>query len=153
MRQIGALAVFLALTAAAASFGALFRPGAWYQGLAKPAWTPPNVVFGPVWTVLYIMIAVAGWLAWRANSRGRSAALVLWAVALALNAAWSWLFFGQHAIGWALVDIGMLWTAILAFVVVASQPARVAAWLFVPYLAWVSYATALNLAIWLMNRG
>jgi tryptophan-rich sensory protein len=149
MREIVGLVVFLALTAAAASFGAMFRPGAWYEVLAKPAWTPPNWLFGPVWTVLYIMIAIAGWLVWRVHPSGRP--IAIWAVALILNALWSWLFFGRQQIGLALVDIVLLWLGILAFVVAAWPRSRLAALLFVPYLAWVGYATALNAAIWRLN--
>jgi len=106
-------------------------------------------VFGPVWTVLYIMIAIAGWVVWRAGDRG--AALAAWSVALVLNALWSWLFFGRHAIGWALADILALGLAIVIFIVAAWNVSRTASLLFVPYLMWVSYATALNAAIWRLN--
>lgn len=142
------LGVFIAAVAAAAAFGAMFMPGAWYAELVKPAWTPPNAVFGPVWTVLYVMIAVAGWLAWQAGAR---AALAAWVVALALNAAWSWLFFGRQLIGVALADITLLWCAIALFIGLAWKPARWAAVLFIPYLLWVGYASALNLQIWRLN--
>ncbi len=143
------LFVFLLLVAAAALVGTQFKPGAWYAGLIKPVWTPPNWVFGPVWTVLYVMIALTGWLVWRSGDRGM--ALAAWGVALALNAAWSWLFFGRQAIGLALVDIAALWCAIVVFALAARQASPAASLLFVPYLLWVSYATALNLAIWLGN--
>jgi translocator protein len=149
VKTIVALVIFLVLTAVAATFGAQFMPGTWYAGLAKPAWTPPNAVFGPVWTVLYIAIAIAGWLVWRA---GRAApALVLWGIGLVLNALWSWLFFGQNAIGWALLDIAVLWATILGFVLAAWPRSRVASLLFLPYLVWVGYASALNFAIWRLN--
>lgn len=144
-----ALPVFVVLTALAAAFGAQFRPDAWYVSLVKPAWTPPNWLFAPVWTALYCAIAVAGWLAWRAEGAGR--AVAIWAVALALNAVWSWLFFGRHTIGGALIDIALLWLSIAAFIVSAWPQSRLAGALFVPYLAWVSFAAALNLAIWRLN--
>lgn len=149
MRHAAALAVFVALVAGAAVFGSQFRPGQWYVGLVKPAWTPPNWLFAPVWTALYVMIAVSGWLMWR--SARPFPALAAWGLGLALNAAWSWLFFGRHAIDAALLDIGLLWLSIAAYIGLAWPVSRVAAGLFVPYLAWVSLASALNFAIWRLN--
>ena len=143
------LFVFLAVTAAAAAFGAVFQPGAWYQALAKPPWTPPNWLFGPVWTVLYIMIAIAGWLVWR--EQGLSLVVAIWVCQLVLNGAWSWIMFGQHQIGLALADIILLWIAIVLFAVLSWPVSLTASLLFFPYLAWVSYAGALNFAIWRLN--
>jgi translocator protein len=143
------LVVFLLLAAAAAVFGSQFEPGAWHAALQKPAWNPPNWVFGPVWTVLYVLIAIAGWLAWRARHR---LLLWLWGVQLLLNALWSWLFFGLHLPFLALAEIVLLLLVIVAFIVVAWRRQRAAAWLFVPYAAWVGFATALNAAIALLNR-
>lgn len=149
MERLMALIVFFALTATAALFGAEFLPGDWYRALAKPVWTPPNAVFGPVWTVLYIMIAIAGWLIWQTGDRAR--VLPVWGIGLLLNALWSWLFFGRHLIGLALMDIVLIWTFIVAFIVLAWPRSRVASFLFMPYLAWVSLATALNFSIWRLN--
>lgn len=149
MRRAITVLVFLAITAAAALIGARFMPGEWYLALRKPAWTPPGWLFGPVWTVLYVMIAIAGSLAWQALGAG--SARVAWMVQIVLNGLWSWLMFGLHRIGLALVDILALWLAIGAFVVLAWGPARSAAWLFLPYWAWVTFATALNFAIWHLN--
>jgi translocator protein len=146
---IGQLLVFLGLVAAAASVGALFKPGVWYAGLAKPAWTPPNAVFAPVWSALYLMIAVAGWLVWRGERPWP--AIGAWALGLALNMAWSWLFFDRHLIGAALVDILALWGSIISFLLAAQRANRAAFWLFVPYLLWVGVAAALNLQIWRLN--
>ena len=146
-----AILAFAAAVLAAAAFGAQFEPGGWYAALAKPAWTPPAWVFAPVWTVLYVLIALAGWLAWRADA-GR-AAIGAWIVGLALNGAWSWLFFGLHRIGWALADISLLIATIALFITATWRTSRAAALLFVPYLAWVSFAAALNLAIWRLNAG
>lgn len=143
------LAVFAALTALASLFGTQYMPGDWYAALAKPTWTPPNWLFGPVWTILYVMIALAGWFAWR--RRGFSAPVIVWGVQMALNAAWSYLMFGQKNITFALVDIAMLWAAIIAFIALTWRPVPKAAALFVPYAAWVSFATALNFAIWQLN--
>ncbi|MEZ5320158.1 MAG: TspO/MBR family protein [Vicinamibacterales bacterium] len=125
----------------------------WYPTLAKPAWTPPNWLFGPVWTALYLCIGVAGWRVSAVAARsGVRAAWRTWWVQLGLNAAWSPLFFGAHRVGAAALVIVALWIAIATFIVQAWRGARPAAWLFVPYLAWVSYASALNLAIWQLNR-
>lgn len=143
------LCVFLLLVAATASLGAMFTPGAWYGTLVKPSWTPPSWLFAPVWTVLYVMIAMAGWLVWRAGERGP--ALAFWGSGLALNAAWSWLFFAQHWIGAALIDIVSLWVTIGGFVVAARSISGWASLLFLPYLAWVTFAMALNIAIWRLN--
>lgn len=148
-RDLLALGVFLAVVIAAAAVGAGFKPGAWYAGLLKPSWTPPNAVFAPVWSVLYLLIAVAGWLVWRSGDRGM--ALLAWVAGTALNAAWSWLFFGQNWIGLALLDIAMLWITILAFIVFARSVNPIASWLFVPYFLWVGFATVLNFEIWRLN--
>lgn len=143
------LVVFLALCAAAASSGATFPPGAWYAALAKPSWTPPPWVFPVVWTTLYVMIAIAGWLVWR--KQGLSPLLGVWAAQLVLNAAWSAIMFGAHNIGGALAELILLWLAIVAFIVMTWRPVHAAALLFLPYLAWVTTAGFLNLAIYRLN--
>ena len=148
--HLPSLVVFVALVALAASTGAMFEPGAWYEQLSKPSWNPPNAIFGPVWTVLYIGIAVAGWLVWRASGR-MVIALQFWIAQLVLNWMWSFLFFGLHRPDLALVDIVLLLATIFAFIVTARRQSRVASWLFVPYAAWVSFATALNFTIWRLN--
>lgn len=149
------LAVFLALAfgvAWTASAFTLAEIPTWYAGLNKPAWTPPNWLFGPVWTVLYALMAVAAWRVWRSGPAARTALpLAVWGVQLALNFAWSLLFFGRHDIGWALADIAALWLAIAATIALFGRIDRPAAWMLVPYLVWVSYATALNAAILGMN--
>jgi benzodiazapine receptor len=151
---VPAFLVCLAVVTAIASLGALFPPAEWYAGLAKPSFNPPNWVFGPAWTTLYLMIATATWLLWRAPAGpARRRALGLNAAQLALNAAWSPLFFGLQAPGLALGCIVLMWLAILATIVAAWRVSRPAAWLLVPYLAWVSFATTLNAAIWWLNRG
>jgi benzodiazapine receptor len=145
-----ALAVFALLAAATAAAAAQFQPGAWYAALAKPAWTPPDWVFAPVWGVLYTTIALAGWLAWRRGRRA-GAPLALWLAQLALNAGWSWLFFGLHEPGIAFLEILLLVLAIGGFIGAAAQVSRGAALLFVPYALWVAYAAALNFALWRLN--
>ena len=149
MKSFLTLLVFLALVAAAALTGMSYRPGAWYEALIKPDSTPPNWVFAPAWTVLYVMIAVAGWRVFESEGIGR--ALIVWAVSLQLNAAWSVLMFREHQIGTAAVDIAAMWLSIAAFIWLTWRPNRLASLLFVPYLAWVSYAAALNFAIWQLN--
>ncbi len=144
---------FLALVAAAASFGARYLPGEWYAGLAKPAWNPPNWIFAPVWTALYVMIATSGWLVWRRGGlAGAAAPLAVWLVQLVLNALWSWLFFGLHLPAAALVEILLLWAAIAACIALFLRVSRAAGLLLVPYLLWVSFAALLNLALWRLNR-
>jgi tryptophan-rich sensory protein len=144
------LIVFIALVAATAVTGAQFQPGEWYAQLTKPSWTPPSWLFGPVWTLLYIGIAVAGWLVWRKTGRIETA-LWIWIAQLVLNAAWSWLFFGLHRPDLALANIALMVVLIASFIVVARGVSPVASYLFIPYLLWVSYATALNFAIWRAN--
>jgi translocator protein len=155
LRQVAFLAGFIVLCLAAGGAGAILTAPAipsWYASIFKPSWTPPNWVFGPVWTTLYVMMAVAGWLVWRSkDAPRRRPALVVWAVQLALNALWPPLFFGVHAIGIALIDIYLLWLFIGRFLITSWPLSRPAAILFLPYWAWVSFASALNLAIWIMN--
>lgn len=143
--------LFVLGTAATAFVAGLFRPGAWYDALSKPPWTPPNWLFAPVWSLLYLAIAIAGWLVWR--RAGASLPLAVWLGQLALNAAWSWLFFGLHRPALALADIVALFVLILVFIVVAAPVSRPAALLFVPYALWVLYATALNASIVFRNPG
>jgi tryptophan-rich sensory protein len=146
---LGLLAFFAACFAAAAS-GAFFRPGAWYERLAKPRWRPPNWVFPPAWSVLYVCIAVAGWLVWR--KAGLGAALGVYAVQLLLNAGWSAVFFGLHRPDWAFAEVAALWLSIIATITVFAPISLGAALLLLPYVAWVTFAAALNLSIWQMNR-
>ena len=148
-----ALAGFLAATFVVAAISGASTSGAvrdWYPTIAKPAWNPPSWIFGPVWTALYAMMAVAAWLVWR--QAGWGGALGWFAVQLALNAAWSPLFFGLHRIDLALLDIVALWVAIAGTMVAFWKITPVAGWLFVPYLAWVSFAAALNFSLWQLNR-
>lgn len=149
MKRHWALLVFLALVALAGYSGVLHLPGPFYEALSKPDWTPPNRLFLPVWTVLYVMIAFAGWIVWRAQGFGP--AMWVWLVQLALNAAWSWIMFGQKEVTHALYDIVALWVAILLFMRLAWPVRRSATLLFVPYFLWVTYAAALNFEIWRLN--
>jgi len=124
----------------------------WYAELSKPPWTPPDGVFGPVWSLLYAMMAVAVWLIWRTVGWGAGKKPILWfAFQLALNSLWSILFFGLHSPGWAFFEILLLWLAILMTIRGFWPLSKVAGGLLVPYLLWVSFASILNAAIWQMN--
>jgi translocator protein len=155
--KIVVLLVFLGAVFVAGAMGSAFPPGSWHAALTKPSWNPPGWLFGPVWTVLYICIAIAGARVWQAShedptrAKTRRLALTLWAVQLALNTAWSFLFFGLKAPGVALVEIGVLLATIVAFMVLARRVDRLAFRLFVPYAAWVSFATFLNFTLWRLN--
>ena len=124
----------------------------WYPSLRKPSWNPPNSVFGPVWTALYLAMAVAAWLVWRSGG-DVTVALGLFAVQLALNVAWSFVFFGQRNVSGAFVVIISLWLVIAATLVAFGSIHPVAGALFVPYLAWVTFASFLNRAIAGLNPG
>lgn len=149
---IGAV-VWLALTFGAAALGARFLPDEWYRQLKKPTWNPPNTIFAPVWTILYLLMAAAAWLVWRRYGiSGAALPLTLFIVQLVLNAAWTWLFFGRHQTRGALVDIAVLWVVILTTLISFWNLEPLAGVLLVPYLAWVSFAACLNWTIWRMNR-
>ena len=150
------LAVSMLLCFASAGVGALFTTPAipvWYAALRKPAWTPPAWVFGPAWTTLYILMAVAAWLVWREYGLRADVRLAfsLFLAQLVLNALWSVVFFGWRRPGLALIEIMLLWTLIFATMLAFWQLNRAAGWLFVPYLWWVTFASFLNYAIWRGN--
>ena len=152
LRSAFALAGWLAVCLSAASLGAFFMPGEWYSALKKPVWNPPAWVFGPVWTALYTMMAVAAWLVWcRGGFVNQRGPLTLFLVQLALNAAWTPLFFGLHLPGLAFAEIMLLWLTIAATLAAFRRVSRAAAWLLVPYLLWVGFAAALNFALWRLN--
>lgn len=145
-----ALSAFLLLVLGGGlTIGWLTAPGEWYAGLIKPSFNPPNWIFGPTWTVLYILIAYAGWLVWRKNSSG--CAMRLWWTQLVLNFLWSPIFFATHQIGLAFAVILLLLATVLAFIAVALRQDRLAAWLFAPYAAWVAFASLLNGSAWILN--
>lgn len=152
-RSALALAAWLALVFAAAAMGGFFLPGDWYARLQKPAWNPPNWIFGPVWTALYMIMAVAAWLVWkRGGFAGQRVALSLFLIQLLFNALWSPLFFGLRHPALAFVDILLLWLALLGTVITFWKALPLAGALLVPYLAWVTFASALNFALWRLNR-
>jgi tryptophan-rich sensory protein len=151
-----ALAGFLAATLATGALGGLATAASvqtWYPTLVKPTWNPPSWVFGPVWTTLYVFMAVAAWRVWRQSDHpGRGRALRWFWAQLALNCAWSFLFFGLRSPGLAFMEIVPLWGAIVATLIQFVRIDRVAAVLWAPYLAWVTFASVLNGTIWWLNR-
>ena len=154
-RSVVSLLASVGLCLGAGLIGSLFTArsiGDWYGSLSKPAWTPPSWLFGPVWSALYVLMGIAAWLVWRQPGSGaRTAALALFALQFALNAAWSAVFFGLRLPGWAFAEIVVLWAAILSSVIAFRLVSPLAACLLLPYLAWVSFASLLNFSIWRMN--
>lgn len=153
-RQLLALAGWLAVSYVAAALGAIASASAksFYGQLAQPAWAPPSWLFGPVWTALYTLMGIAAWLVWRHGGFRRNAwPLGLFLVQLVVNALWSWLFFAWHHGALAFVDIVVLWLVLAATVVAFWRARPVAGVLLVPYLLWVSFAAALNYAVWQLN--
>jgi tryptophan-rich sensory protein len=148
-RQSVALAGFILITFCAPLLSLGSMPGEWYATLNKPSWNPPAWLFGPAWTLLYTLMAVAAWLVWKRV--GFSRPLALYFVQLALNAAWTPIFFGAHQLGWALIEILVMWIMILLTLLSFRRVNPTAGWLFLPYLAWVSFATHLNFTLWRLN--
>jgi tryptophan-rich sensory protein len=147
------LIVALILVAAVALSDVRFRPREWYRRLAKPPWTPPNWLFAPAWTVLYILVALAIWFAWRfGGGPALIAVSVLWVLQLIANALWSWIFFGRERIALALADILLLLVLIAATLALLFYLNPIAGALFAPYLLWVAFASGLNFSIWRRNR-
>lgn len=126
----------------------------WYQSIARPTWNPPGWIFGPVWTTLYVMMGISLFLVWKEDTSVelKKIAIALFTVQLVLNFFWSFIFFNQHQIGWALVEIIAMWVFILLTIFAFAQVNKAAAWLLVPYISWVSFATILNFTIWQLNK-
>jgi len=151
-RQTLALIGWLALCFAASGTAVFVSIGGWYSSLNKPSWNPPPWIFGPVWSLLYMMMAVAAWLVWREGGWKRNGrTLGLFLLQWLLNALWTPLFFGMHRSGLAFAEIIMLWIVLAATLRLFWRVSKVAGVLLVPYLAWVSLAAALNFAIWRLN--
>jgi translocator protein len=146
---------FVLLCFAARAIGSVFTRQSvqnWYPQLNKPQWNPPNWVFGPVWSFLYLMMALSAWLVWReAGWPGAKFPLLLFGIQLLLNVVWSAVFFGMHAIGAAFGEVLLLWTMTIATAVAFYPVSRLAAWLLIPYIAWVGFASYLNWRLWQMN--
>ena len=147
---------WLALCFAASAVGAFasVQAKSFYADLVQPAWAPPAWVFGPVWTLLYALMAIAAWLVWRSGGFQRNGrALWLFIAQLAVNAVWSWLFFASHKGALAFADIVLLWVLIVATLLAFWRVRPIAGALLLPYLVWVSFAAALNFAVWQLNPG
>lgn len=143
---------FVSFAASAAGAVASVQAKSFYDQLLQPSWAPPSYVFGPVWTVLYALMAIAAWLVWRRGEfRVNRSALLLFLLQLALNALWSWLFFAWHRGGLAFADIVVLWVLIIATIVSFWRATPMAGLLLAPYLLWVSFASALNYSVWQFN--
>jgi len=151
-----ALLLFLLASFTAAAIGGYATADSvrtWYPTLVKPTWNPPSAVFGPVWTLLYTMMSLAAWRIWlRRELPDARPALRLFFVSLGLNALWSVLFFGLHRPGWALLEILLFWVSLVSLLGRFRRLDAVAGWLWVPYVAWVTFATVLNAAVWWLNR-
>jgi len=147
------MAIFLLLVIFAAYVSGSFEAGAWYFSMSKPAWTPPAWLFGPVWAILYLLMALAMWKVWISGHASRNGALIWWLLQLWFNVAWSWLFFGLERTGWAMLEllflIGLVILCIRMFLAISRQ----AALMMVPYLLWLCFAWLLNFSIWRMNGG
>jgi tryptophan-rich sensory protein len=152
-RDLSGAIGWLAVVLLAAWIGSRFLPDEWYRNLKKPSWNPPNWLFAPVWTVLYLLMALSAWLVWRQYGLQLAPLpLALFLVQLGLNAAWTWLFFGRHRPDLALIEIGVLWALLLATILSFWGLHPLAGAVLLPYLAWTSFAAFLNLAIWRLNR-
>ena len=155
-RQMAGLAGWLLLALATGAIGAIASVNAkeFYAQLAKPAWAPPAALFGPVWTALYCLMGIAAWLVWRRGGFAPARnALLLFIVQLGVNALWSWLFFVWHLGAMSFAEVLGLWMLIIATLVAFWRISPVSGLLLVPYLAWVSFAAALNFSTWRLNPG
>jgi benzodiazapine receptor len=153
-RQIPGLVGWLLVSFAASAVGAVgsIQAKSFYHQLAQPAWAPPASLFGPVWTVLYALMAIAAWLVWRSGGfRSNRMALSLFLAQLAFNALWSWLFFAWHRGALAFADIVLLWVLIVATLVSFWRVRALAGTLLIPYLLWVGFASVLNYSVWQLN--
>ena len=153
LKLIIAIIIPVAIGAASGFFTSSEIPD-WYQTINKPTWNPPSWLFGPVWTTLYVMMGIALFLIWKsdASQSVKKTAIILFAVQLVLNFFWSFIFFNQHQIGWAVVEIITMWIFILLTIFAFAPISKIAAWLLVPYISWVSFATILNYTIWQLNK-
>lgn len=157
MKNIFKLFLSIALPLAIGALGSYYtipEISGWYQTIQKPSWNPPNGIFGPVWTTLYILMGVALYLVWKTPNSKRTKPIVVsfFMIQLGLNFLWSFIFFNQHRIGLALANIILLWIFILLTILSFSKVNKTAAWLLIPYILWVSFAMLLNYSIWQLNK-
>ena len=146
------LLFWIILTFSVATFASQFEPGDWYARIAKPTWTPPGWLFGPVWGILYLSMSVSAWLVWRQRSKTAVAVpLIFYLTQLVINGMWSWIFFGRQWIGLALIDLVVLVILVAITVALFRKVQKTAGLLLLPYLLWISFAAALNFQIWRLN--
>lgn len=136
----------------ASGFSTINSINNWYQFIEKPTFNPPNWIFGPVWTILYILMGISFGLVWHSNHINKKNALILFTIQFILNLAWSFLFFNQHLLGIAFIEIIIMWLFILLTIKSFYSINKTAAFLLIPYLLWVSFASVLNGAIWYLNK-
>ena len=151
--RYGSMAIFLLLVVAAAAIAGSFEAGEWYFNMNKPSWTPPSWVYGPAWSALYLLMALAMWKVWDSGHYLRLGSLVWWLLQLGLNVAWSWLFFGLHRIGWSLLEMTLLIGLVVLCTKAFSAASRTAAAMMIPYLLWLLFTWLLNFSIWILNGG
>lgn len=152
MRSFIGLIVSIVICFSAAFAGSRFMPGEWYASLVKPSWNPPNTIFAPVWTTLYLMMAFSAWIVWKSFPFAQvKSALIIFVIQLILNALWTYLFFGMKNPGLAFVEIIILWGFILLTTVLFMRLNTLAGLLLIPYFLWVSFASFLNYTIWRLN--
>ena len=152
MKKFFPLLLFILLAFLPGIFGSFFSPGEWYGNLLKPSFTPPGWLFGPVWTLLYIMIGIAGYFVWTVKDHSlQKSAFIIYAIQLFFNGIWSWIFFGLHKIDLALLVILILWIFIIFNIFYFYKIKKLSGYLLIPYLLWVSFASILNASIWSLN--
>jgi len=150
--NLSSLGICLLVCLGAGWVGSRFLPGEWYASLNKPSWTPPGWIFGPVWTILYIMMGISAWTVWKNRfSLIAKISLILFVFQLLLNSLWTYIFFGLHRPGLAFLEISALWLALLATLIGFWRVRIVAGVLLTPYILWLSFASMLNFAIWRLN--
>lgn len=139
----------------AGGIGSIFNIKAipkWYRKIKRPSFNPPNWIFGPVWTTLYLLIGISFYFVWNSNVSGKEIAIILFVVQLVLNILWSGIFFGLRKPGYAFIEIILLWASILAMIIFFYPISNVASYLLIPYFLWVSFASVLNFSIWFLNK-
>jgi benzodiazapine receptor len=151
--RYASMAVFLVVVVIAAALAGSFEAGEYYSLVQKPSWAPPAWVFGPVWSVLYILMALAMWKVWISEHRSRMGSLIWWLIQLSLNVLWTWLFFGLTRTGWAMLEMLLLIGIVVLCMKAFASSSRSASWMLLPYLLWLMFAWLLNISIWLLNGG
>ena len=154
MNKVWKFVISILVSLSAGAIGGIFTSSAittWYATLTKPSFNPPNWLFGPAWTVLYILMGIALYLVWVSDKENKKITYIVFFIQLVLNTLWSIVFFGAHQTGWAFFEIVLLWLAILATIIAFHRISKPAAYLLIPYVAWVTFAAILNYSVWVLN--